>query len=81
MCRVVARNLSVWIAAAGSTPFGQATEHSPTNVHSHTPDFVFSFARRSSAPSSRVSRIYRSASAEAAGPMNPGLAANTGQAA
>src|SRR2546426_8582151 len=26
-----------WMAAAGSTPFGQTTEHSPTKVHSQTP--------------------------------------------
>ena len=26
-----------WMAAAGSTPLGQTTVHSPTKVHSHTP--------------------------------------------
>src|SRR5881628_2974366 len=46
MCRIVARTFKVWIAAAGSTFFGHTTEHSPTKVHSHTPDFVFSLARR-----------------------------------
>ena len=46
MGRIVARNFKVWIAAAGSTFFGHTTEHSPTKVHSHTPDFVFSLARR-----------------------------------
>ena len=81
MCRVVARTFKVWIAAAGSTFFGQTTEHSPTNVHSQTPDFVFSRARRSSAPSSRVSRMYRRARADAAGPTNSGLPPKTGQAA
>jgi len=57
MCRIVARNFRVWMAAAGSTSFGQTTEHSPTNVHSQIPVFVFNRARRASAPWSLVSRL------------------------
>src|SRR5881397_3104423 len=79
--RIISRTFKVWIAAAGSTFFGHTTEHSPTKVHSHTPDLVFNLARRWSAPSSRVSRMYRRASADAAGPTNSGLAPKTGHAA
>ena len=49
--------LERWIAAAGSTPFGHTTEHSPTNVHSHTPTLSLTIGSRTRYPSSRESRI------------------------
>src|SRR5919108_1322447 len=52
----VVSHLVCWIAFAGSTPLGQTTEHSPTNVHSQMPSDLASAASRAGFPSSRESR-------------------------
>src|SRR6266446_3805887 len=48
--RIVVSSLVCWIAFAGSTPFGQTTEHSPTKLHSHTPSESASTGRRCPRP-------------------------------
>ena len=39
--------LVCWIAAAGSTSFGQTSEHAPTNVHSQIPSLLATISARS----------------------------------
>ena len=70
-----------WIAPAGSTFFGHTSEHSPTKVQPHEPSSASSASARRCSPWSRESRLYRCASAIAAGPMKSSSAPTTGQAA
>src|SRR5207249_9011578 len=69
---IVPETLACWMAPAGSTCFGQTTEHWPTKVHSQTPSLLETIWARSSVAPSRESRLYRCASAIAAGPTNAG---------
>src|SRR6266567_5124886 len=50
-------SLYCWMAPAGSTSFGQALVHSPTNVHCHMPSCSEIMPIRSADPSSRESLL------------------------
>src|SRR5712692_8523102 len=65
-------NLYCWMAPAGSTCLGQTRVHSPTNVQPQMASCWERTGKRSFAPSSRESRLYRWARAIAAGPANKG---------
>src|SRR5438552_8734673 len=55
--RIVVSSLVCWIALAGSTAFGQTTEHSPTKLHSQTPSVSAMTGSLCVRPSSRESRL------------------------
>src|SRR5262249_3375280 len=78
---VTALILYCWMAPAGSTFFGQTLVHSPLNVQPQMPSCCERTSRRSLAPWSRVSLLYRWASAMAAGPMKCWSRPTTGHAA
>src|ERR1051326_8564381 len=77
---MVLSNFVCWIALAGSTPFGQTAEHSPTKLQDQIASEPVSVRSRSLPAWSRESRSYRRASAIAAGPTNSGSTGITGQA-
>src|SRR5439155_497882 len=65
-------SLYCWMAPAGSTCLGHTFVHSPTKVHCQMPSCSERIFRRSAAPWSRESMLYRWARAMAAGPMKLG---------
>src|SRR5213593_4772153 len=70
--RVALVSLYCWMAPAGSTCLGHTFVHSPTKVHCQMPSCSEMIFRRSAAPWSRESMLYRWARAMAAGPMKLG---------